>query len=63
MAMVWEYRLVPVVGYPSACERPGHQERGVVGKRARPHNGGVLRETLTIDTPFGGGSLPCRGQS
>jgi len=25
---VREYRLVPAVGYPSACERPCHREKG-----------------------------------
>ena len=25
---LWEYRLVPAVGYPSACERPCHREKG-----------------------------------
>jgi len=60
---MWEYRLVPVLGYPSACERPCHREGGGVGRRARPHNGGLLREKIIIDTALGGGSLPCRGQS
>jgi len=50
---VWEYRLVPAVGYPSACERPCHRAKGRVGRRSRPHNGGLLRESKDNRQPPG----------